>query len=359
MDGPLRGLGEEALGLSSALRVAGARENRPMQLLVLGGTLFVGRHVVEAALARGHAVAILNRGRTDPGDWPALDHVERLVGDRDGDLSALHGRAFDAVIDCTGFTAAQLRRTADALAASPPPHYVFISSISAYASFPPGLDFDEDAPLAQGEGTYGADKARAEEAIAAALPGHVAIVRPGLVVGPLDPTNRFTYWPVRIARGGRVLAPGQPGHEVHVIDARDLAAWCVTLAERRTTGTFNAVGPWVAMGELLARCRALTGAAATFDWRSDAALLAAGVAPWTGLPLWLPVDDAGFGGMMRARNERAIAAGLVPRPIDETISDTLAWARSPQARAPKAVATLSPEREAEILAGDDGRLATT
>jgi 2'-hydroxyisoflavone reductase len=334
-----------------------------MKLLVLGGTLFVGRHVVEAALARGHDVTILNRGRTDPGDWPALARVERLVGDRDADLSALHGRAFDAVVDCTGFNAAQMQRLADALApadaAASRPHVVYLSSISAYAAFPPGRDFDEDAPLASGSGTYGADKARAEETIAAACPGRVALVRPGLVVGPFDPTGRFTYWPGRVAAGGRVLSPGPPDREVHVIDARDLAAWCVRLAEARTAGTFNAVGPWIAMGELLARCRAVTGSDAVFDWRTDAALLAAGVAPWTGLPLWLPAEDPDFGGMMRARNDRAIAAGLAPRPIDETIADTLAWARSPQARTPKQVATLAPERETEILASDEGRLGTT
>jgi 2'-hydroxyisoflavone reductase len=333
-----------------------------MKCLVLGGTQFLGRHVVEAALARGHEVAVLNRGRTDPGPMPALARVERLVGDRDGDLSALHGRVFDAVVDCTGYTAAQMRRVAEALGAggaassspsSAPPHYVFVSSISVHAAFPPGRDFDEDAPLAEGEDGYGANKARAEEAIVAALPGRVAVVRPGLVVGPFDPTGRFTYWPLRVARGGRVLAPGPREREVQFIDARDLAAWCVRLAEDRVTGTFNAVGPRLSMGALLEACRAgvpdAAARALVFAWRTDAELLAAGVAPWTGLPLWLPADDPAFGGMLRARNERALAAGLVTRPVDETIRDTLAWARSPDAATPKQVATLEPSREAEIL----------
>jgi 2'-hydroxyisoflavone reductase len=355
-----------------------------MKCLVLGGTLFLGRHVVEAALARGHEVAILNRGRTDPGPMPALARVERLVGDRDGDLSVLHGRAFDAVIDCTGYTAGQMRRVAGALGAGDAapaaaggavagpaheaslPHYVFVSSISVCASFPPGRDFDEDAPLAVGDEGYGANKARAEEAIVAALPGRVAVVRPGLVVGPFDPTGRFSYWPLRVARGGRVLAPGPREREVQVIDARDLAAWCVHLAEHRTTGTFNAVGPRFSMGALLEACRAAAIEAAVaqaddaarqaardlvFAWRTDAELLAADVAPWTGLPLWLPADDAAFGGMLRARNDRALAAGLAPRPIAETIRDTLAWARSPGAATPKQVATLAPAREAQIVEG--------
>ncbi len=324
---------------------------QPLSLLVLGGTLFLGRHVVEAALARGHDVAILNRGRTDPGPWPALAHVRRLLGDRDGDLSALRGQAFDAVVDCSGYTAAQVRAVAEALSGAhgAPPHYVFVSSISVHPTFPPGVDYDESAPVASGSDGYGPGKARAEEAVSAAFPGHCAIVRPGLVAGPFDPTGRFTYWPVRVARGGPVLAPGQPAREVQVIDARDLAAFCVRLAERRTPGVFAATGPRVAMGELLSRCRAVSGSDATFHWRDDAALLAADVPPWTGLPLWLPADDPQMGGMLRVVNARALAAGLVPRPLDETIRDTLAWARSPAHHEPKAVATLTPAREAELL----------
>lgn len=331
-----------------------------MKLLILGGTQFVGRHVVEAALARGHDVAILNRGRTDPGDWPALARVERLVGDRDGDLAALRGRRIDAIVDCTAFTAAQARRTLEALSPALTSgegarglHYVLVSSISAYASFAPGVDFDEDAPLAPGEGAYGPDKARTEDAFRAGLGERLSVVRPGLVVGPFDPTGRFTYWPRRVARGGRVLAPGDPQREVHVIDARDLAAFCVHLAEARTAGSFNAVGPWMSMDSLLQACRQAAGATradAPIAWVSEADLLAAGVEPWTGLPLWIPATDGAFGGMMRARNDRAVAAGLAPRPMADTIADTLAWARSAEAREPKLVATLRPEREAELLA---------
>lgn len=340
-----------------------------MKLLVLGGTQFVGRHVVEAALARGHAVTMLNRGVTDPGPWPALAQVERLVGDRDVDLSALHGRDFDAVVDCCGFNAGQARRLVDALAhgGRAPPHVVFISSVSAFACFPPGVDFDESAPLAEGSGAYGADKARAEDVLRQALPGRMAIVRPGLVVGPFDPTGRFTYWPLRVARGGRILAPGPGTREVQFIDARDLAGFCVHLAEGRVAGPFIAVGPRLSMHALLEACREVAQDlgeapgldAESWEWHGDDELLAAGVAPWTGLPLWIPSNDPQSGGMMRALNHRAVAAGLAIRPVDETIADTLAWARSPVARTPKQVATLDPAREAGILAAFDRAWART
>ncbi len=319
-----------------------------MKVLVLGGTVFLGRHVVQAALDRGHDVAILTRGLHGRALFPG---VERLVGDRDADLGALRGRRFDAVIDCSGYTPAQLRRAAGALEGEP--HYLFVSSISAYAAFAPDVSYDETAPLAQGDVGYGASKARSEEAIAAALPGRVAIVRPGLIVGPHDPSGRFTYWPVRVARGGEVLAPGRPARPVQFIDARDLAAWCVRLAETRATGAFNAIGPRLPMAELLDACRAATGSDARFTWIGDEALLALGVAPWTGLPLWLPESDPAFGGMMLADLARARAAGLVTRGVHETIVDTLAWSREPReadAETSKLVATLTPGREAECLA---------
>jgi 2'-hydroxyisoflavone reductase len=323
-----------------------------MKLLVLGGTVFLGRHVVQAALERGHDVAILTRGRHGKALFPG---VERLVGDRDGDLCALRGRRFDAVVDCSGFTAAQVARSAEALGDGAP-HYVFVSSISAYAAFAPDTLYDERAPLAQGDAGYGARKARAEEAIAAAMPGRVAIVRPGLIVGPHDPTGRFTYWPQRVARGGEVLAPGRPARPVQFIDARDLAPWLVHLAEARATGAFNAVGPRLPMAEFLdaCRCACLVGTPgdARFTWIADETLLALGVAPWTGLPLWLPESDPAFGGMMLADLARARAAGLVTRAAHDTIVDTLAWSRDPpepDAETGQRVATLTAGREAECL----------
>lgn len=322
-----------------------------MRLLLLGGTVFLGRHIIDAALARGHTVTMLNRGRHGAGLFP---DVERLIGDRDGDMSALRGRDFDAVIDCSAFNPAQIERSLAALDTGTP-HVVFVSSISAHASFPPHQVFDESAPLAPGHDGYGPLKARAEEALTRALPERHAIVRPGLIVGPHDPTGRFTYWPMRIARGGEVLAPGRPERPVQVIDARDLAVFCLTLAESRIRGTFNAVGPPLTMAALLDACqRAAPDSNARLSWKPDAMLQVLGVAPWTGLPLWLPEDDPTFGGMLLSDASRAVAAGLSTRPIDDTVADTLAWARAP--REPgwddsKLVATLPPSREAEILAG--------
>lgn len=318
-----------------------------MKLLVLGGTIFLGRHVVAAALARGHAVTLLNRGHHGAALFPG---VERLVGDRDGDLSALAGRAFDALIDCSGYTPAQVERSTAALGERAR-HVVFVSTISAYAGFEPGRVYDESAPLAAGHEGYGALKARAEEALLAACPGRAAVVRPGLIVGPHDPTGRFTYWPRRVARGGEVLAPGRPERPVQFIDARDLADWCVALAESRTTGTFNAVGPRLAMRELLETCRDVAGSDARFTWIPDGALLALAVAPWTGLPLWLPESDPAFGGMLLADLARARAAGLRTRDARATIADTLAWTPDEHdIAAARPVATLTPEREAECLA---------
>lgn len=295
-----------------------------LQLLVLGGTVFLGRHVVEAALAAGHRVTVFNRGRHAV-DWPGP--VESLVGDRDGNTSALHGRRFDAVIDCSGYRPAQIMSVADALGPALP-HWVFVSTISVMAGFPPGQSYDETAAITESATGYGGEKARAEEALQTRCQGLAAIVRPGLIVGRHDPTGRFSYWPWRVAQGGDVLAPGRPDRPVQVIDARDLAAWCVHLAQSRTAGTFNAVGPQLTMQSVLETCRAVSGSEARFVWRDDAELLRAEVAPWSGLPLWLPEADTDFGGMLLARNQRAVAAGLRCRPLAETVADILAALRS-------------------------------
>jgi len=323
-----------------------APASNAMKLLVLGGTVFLGRHIVEAALAQGEQVTLFNRGRSAAALFPG---VERLIGDRDGDLRALQGRRFDAVVDCSGYTPEQLARTAAALGGETP-HYTFISSISAYAAFPPGIAFDETAAVAPGHEGYGALKARAEEALDAALPGRVARVRPGLIVGPHDPTGRFTYWPTRVARGGDVLAPGDPGRMVQFIDARDLALWCLQLARRRTSGVFNAVGPGMTMASLLDECLRVTGSNARFVWLADEELIAQGVAPWTALPLWIPQSDPSFGGMLLAMNRRALDAGLVARPLRETIRDTLQWVNDGGAASASGAGTLSPAMEARCLA---------
>ncbi|HPG79301.1 MAG TPA: NAD-dependent epimerase/dehydratase family protein [Piscinibacter sp.] len=316
-----------------------------MKLLVLGGTVFLGRHVVAQALAAGHEVTLLHRGRRGVGLFPA---ARALIGDRDGDLSALDGLQFDAVIDCSGYTDAQLSRSTAALAAVP--RYLFVSSISVVAAFPPGVAHDEDAPLLTGDSGYGEQKARAEAALLAARPDRAVIVRPGLIVGPHDPTGRFTHWPLRVALGGEVLAPGRPERPVQFIDVRDLAAWCLQLVEQGITGTFNAIGDSMPMHELLTCCRSVSGSDAHFTWIDDHGLVDAKVEPWSELPLWIPEHDPAFGGMLLGRNTRARAAGLRTRPLADTVRDTLAWAQSPEGPAARSPHAISVPREAELLA---------
>lgn len=328
-----------------------------MRLLVLGGTKFLGRGIVDAALAAGHAVTLFNRGQTNPGLYPDVDG---LRGDRHGDLSALQGRAWDAVIDPSGYFPRDVRASAELLRGVVG-HYVFVSSISVYAfPFPAGID--ESAPLrpvveeadeVTGE-TYGGLKVGCETVLREVFPGAHANVRAGLIVGPHDPTGRFTYWPVRVARGGAVLAPGDPERAIQVVDVRDLGAWLVHLAERRIAGDFNAVcEPVLTMGGLLETCRTVSGADAELVWMTDEFLLGEGVGPWMELPLWLEPAEAGF---VQVDVSRALAAGLACRPIAETVAATLDWAREDGATATLASgmaigdAGMKPEREAELLA---------
>lgn len=316
-----------------------------MKLLVLGGTVFLGRHVVEAAMVAGCEVSVFNRGNRP---LAFTQSVESLRGDRDGDVSALRGRQFDAVVDCSGHTPAQLQRSADVLC-DQVGHYVFISTISVYARFAPGQPYDETAPVTADAGGYGGAKARAEVVIQAALPGRVTCVRPGLIVGPCDPTGRFTYWPLRMARGGSVLAPGRPQRSVQFIDVRDLATWCVLLATQRTAGVMHGVGSAGTMADLLEACRSTLAPDPQLVWCKDADVLQAHIAPWTGLPLWIPEADPDHGGMLLASPKRAVAAGLTTRAWSETTRDTLTWARAAGAAA-HSPAALTPEVEAAVLA---------
>jgi 2'-hydroxyisoflavone reductase len=321
-----------------------------MRLLILGGTHFLGRHMVECALARGHEVTLFNRGQRNPDLFPQL---ERLIGDRDGHLDALKGRTWDAVIDPSGYVprvvAQSARLLADAVA-----HYTFISTISVYANSAIPRQ-DENAELAVLDDPtsedipryYGALKALCEQAVQGAMPGRALQVRPGLIVGPFDPSDRFTYWPIRYDRGGEVLAPGSPDKPVQVIDGRDLAEWVIRMVEGRQTGTFNATGPNrpYRMGEVLEACAAGTGTSAQTTWVDEAFLLEQKVQPWMGLPLWIPGDDH----LMNVDASKAEAAGLRLRPLAETVAATLAWHRSrPEDTVLRA--GLTPEREAEILA---------
>ncbi len=333
-----------------------------MRLLVLGGTHFLGRAVVEAALAADHEVTLFNRGRTNPDLFPL---VERLRGDRDGDLTALTGRSWDAVVDPSGFVPRVVRASAEQLAPATG-HYTFVSSISVYRpGHRPG--YDESAPLLELEdptteevmANYGGLKVACERVVSEVFPGRSANVRAGLIVGPHDPTDRFTYWPVRIARGGGVLAPGDPERPVQFVDARDLGEWLVRLGEQGTAGAFNATGPLppITFGELLEECRRTSGSDARITWVDEAFLLERGVGEWMELPLWLAESNDEDAHMQEADVSRAAAAGLGFRPVSDTIGDTLEWAvaRDGAGSGTRAMGStegvgMAPEREAELLA---------
>jgi 2'-hydroxyisoflavone reductase len=290
--------------------------------------LFVGRAVVEAAA--GHEVTLFNRGETNAELFP---DVEKLRGDRTGDLEALRGRSFDACIDANARESDWVRRSLDAVDA---PYYLFVSSVSAYADLSGPVD--ENTPTHPAGEEYGQQKAEADRLVLAR--GGGAVVRPGLIVGPHDPTGRFTYWPHRIARGGDVLAPGSPDDPVQLIDVRDLAEWLVRLAEQRTEGVFNAVRS-LTRGELVDVCVQATGSNARLHWVPSDRLVAAGVEEWMEVPLW--IADPDFAGMLQADNRRAVAAGLTFRPLEDTVRATLAHAETVEG------VGLAPEREAELL----------
>jgi 2'-hydroxyisoflavone reductase len=322
-----------------------------MRLLVLGGRVFLGRHLVEAALRRGHRVTTFTRGRHGAELFP---EAEALRGDREGDLSALRGRRWDAVIDTSGHSPGAVAASA-ALLSGAVGHYVFTSSVAAYEGFPETPGLDETAPLrtradgvdARTPETVGPLKALCEREVERALPGRALLVRAGLLAGPHDPTDRFTWWPLRVARGGEVLAPGGPALPVQFVDARDLAEWMLDATERGLRGAFNATGPArpLTLGGLLDACRAVPGGDARFTWAEESFLLAAGVRPRMELPLWMP----GAPGASTVDARRAIAAGLAFRPLADTLRDTYAWAAARPPGAPLR-AGHGPAREAALLA---------
>lgn len=316
-----------------------------MRILVLGGTQFLGRHVVDAALARGHQITLFNRGQTRPELFP---EVEKLRGDRDGNLAALGGRDFDAVVDTSGRVPRLVSETLAALGEIG--HYTFVSTISVYAdlSTPP----TESSPLAQlkeptevWEGAYGELKVLCENVVRERFPG-AFIPRPGLIVGPWDPTGRFTYWPLRLAAGGRVLAPLPASADTQVIDGRDLAEWIVRAAEEGLGGTYNAVGPVTTREHVLETCRSVAGTDAELVWVDPHFLDAQGVGEWMELPLWL--YDAQYRGMLSVDPSPALAAGLRTRPLEWTARDTLAWAQSADAPS-EFPAGLDREKEQAVL----------
>jgi 2'-hydroxyisoflavone reductase len=318
-----------------------------VRLLILGGTKFLGRHAVDAALADGHDVTTFTRGQTNPELFPDAEH---LVGDRDGDLDALRERTWDGVVDTSGYVPRVVRQSAELLRDAVA-RYVFVSSISVYADFAEPVN--EATPVAELEDpeteevleNYGGLKAACERVVEEVYGERGALVRAGLIVGPYDPTDRFTYWPRRVARGGVVLGPGDPDAPVQLVDARDLGRWLVQLALEGPGGTFNATGPAepLTFAELLGRSWTAIGSDGHVVWLDDQQVLDAGVQPWSELPLWLPGSE--YAGMCRADIGRAVDAGLTFRPLEETILDTLAWDRTVDGDRP----TLTAEKEAEIL----------
>lgn len=328
------------------------------KILILGGTKFLGPHVVEAAVARGHTVTLFNRGKTNPKLFPDL---EKLHGDRDGQLDALKDRTWDAVVDDSGYVPRIVSMSA-ALLAPNVAQYVFISTISVYKDNSI-VNMDETGPLETVDDPttedvpkyYGALKALCEQAAEKAMPGRVAAIRPGLIVGPGDPTGRFTHWPWRMAQGGEVLGPGDGTTPEQWIDARDLAAWIVHVVETGVHGTFNALGPGpdakISMKQVLDACNAAAGGKATITWVDAAFLAQQKVEPWSELPMWIDAhgEFAGFGTMT---NARAVAAGLTQRPIGDTARDTLAWlATLPDDERAKAQSSgIARDKEAQVLA---------
>ncbi|HYE03599.1 MAG TPA: NAD-dependent epimerase/dehydratase family protein [Phycisphaerales bacterium] len=399
------GLAAGAAGLLGPAGLAAPRSVRaPLRLLILGGTGFLGPAIVAAARARGHTITLFNRGKTEKRTGHTFPDLEHLYGDRDPKvgqgLAALRDRDFDAAIDTSGYVPRIVRASAELLAPNIK-QYIFVSSVSVYAdNRAPGQD--EAAPLAtipdpgnedfRNPENYGPLKALSEQAAEEAMPGRVANVRPGLIVGPGDPTDRFTYWPVRVAAAGtppwgsEVLAPGAPADPIQVIDVRDLADFLVTLAERGAMGPYNAVGPAgrLTMGALLEACVAAARATApagaggagskspTLTWVPADFLEKHNVSAWQDMPVWIPADQEHAGFATRS-NARAVADGMKFRPIDTTVRDTLAWWPGELARRKRVTAELleaarqegkeppkmadpeklragiSPEREQEVL----------
>jgi len=345
---------------AAASRAMGAAHSRPLRILILGGTRFIGVYMTELAVRRGHIVTLFNRGETNPQLFPKL---EKLKGDRDGQLDALRGRQWDVVIDDSGFVPRHVSLTAQLLAPNVR-QYLFVSSVSVYASFttPP----DEDSPVGKladdsiekvDENTYGPLKALCEQAAAAALPGRVTVLRPGYIVGPNDNSDRFTYWPARAARGGEILAPDGPGDAIQFIDVRDLARFTLGVLENNTVGTFNVVSPpgRFTMGDLLsasiscANALAKPAVAPRAVWVPVEFMQQHNVVLATDMPIWNAPSgpDAAFA---KVNVARALQAGLTIRAIKDTVCDTLEWHLGrPAAQRLALKAGIDAAREHEVL----------
>ncbi|MBI5839703.1 MAG: SDR family oxidoreductase [Chloroflexi bacterium] len=324
-----------------------------MKILIIGGTRFVGRHLVNSARARGHEVTLFNRGKSNP---DLFSRVEKIRGDRENGLGQLSGRNWDAVIDTCGYLPRLVKMSAQVLKDAVD-NYVFISSISVYADFskigikesdPVGKLEDETVEVITGD-SYGPLKALCEKAVQDVFGVRSLIVRPGLVVGPHDPTDRFTYWPVRVARGGDILAPDQPGALTQLVDVRDLADFIIKLVEENVSGVFNVTGPdySLTLETLFETCKRISGSDANFKWAPVEFLNQNNVSPWSDLPAWLP-DTGENAGFAHVDISKAMHAGLEFYPLAETVKDTLEWAGTlPPDYEWRA--GLKPEREAELL----------
>ena len=334
----------EAVGLG----VRRCREAGGLKLLLIGGPKFLGYALIEAALARGHEVTTFNRGQTNPELFP---QVEKVHGDRDGGLAPLEGRTWDAVLDTSGYVPRHVRDSA-ALLAGAADRYVFVSSISYYADYrkprtetdpPERLGDKPDDRLLADYSNYGALKALCEQEAERAFGDRALLVRPGLIVGPNDPTDRFTYWPRRSERGGPILAP--PDQPVQMVDVRDLADWTIRLVEDGGSGPYNATSPpgAITFDSMLEACGATDVVRVTEEFLAEQ-----GVEGWMDLPCWIPPGDRDLAAFQLVPVDRAVGAGLTFRPLAETARDVPDWTGK---------AGLTAEREGELLAAWENRAA--
>ncbi len=298
-----------------------------MKLLILGGTQFLGRHIVSQAIAKNHDVTLFNRGLSDPKLFTEVEHIQ---GDRNNDLSILNGRAWDAVIDTCGYFPEQTAASSNLLK-DKVGQYVFFSSMSVYKN--PRKDDDENGltysledghPIDDTPSTYGLRKKLCEDEITSRMKNRALVIRPGLIVGPHDQTWRFPYWIDRIRRGGEVLAPGNPNSPIRFIDVTDLAEWTLQLIEKNESGVFNAIGPnpRYTIGQLLEDCKRELKSDCEFTWVSEYFLLSHNVKPWIEIPIWLPVESEELHLLVY---EKAQKAGLISSPVSETIRKTSIW----------------------------------
>jgi 2'-hydroxyisoflavone reductase len=357
-----------AAGTAAAFPAFG-RKIKPLNILMLGGTRFIGLHITALAQERGHKVTFFNRGKTNTDKFP---EIERIKGDRNGQIDGLKDRKWDVVIDNSGYVPRHVRASAELLAPNVR-QYIFVSSVSVYPNFaeprdeksPVGKLQDESVEKVDGE-TYGPLKALCEQAVEKALPGRTTIIRPGLIVGPDDNTDRFTWWPARAARGGEFIAPGAPTDPFQIIDVRDLAAFIVKVAEENVTGTYNLVSNvnGFKFGELTDACIAAAKAQARpadaprATWIPADFLEAQQVAPWSEMPVWLPAkgDEAAFAA---TSNAAALSKGLKISPLKKTVDDTLAWHLTrPVEEREKLKSGIAPDKEAAVLAAWKARPAS-